>query len=68
MAESGLPHLSATEQEHYQRAQRFLERTDLIADKPGRGVNQETLYEGRYAARGVVLMAERLSQGRASRA
>lgn len=62
-----LEHLSKDENEHLERARRLLERTDLIADKPGRGVNHETLYEGRYAARGVILLAQALNHARRPR-
>ena len=67
MEQRKLPHLTAAEQDHLDRAHAHLARTDLLADKPPRGINRELLYEGRFAARGVVEMAQQLSLERSSR-
>lgn len=56
--------LSGLELEHYQRALDYLKATNYLADLGA----PEWVYEGRYAARGVIVLADALSCERASNA
>ena len=62
-------HLTDIERDHYERAELYLNATEYLAalGAPGFGDAPHLLYEGRYAARGVLALAATVNMLRAGR-